>query len=88
MRHPLVQMHAETGRKLLYFDQGKTAVSRLLAVYDKGLPALDGLLEARISAMQTRLLWLVLGITVSILLAIYFFFSFFFQDRISVGDYW
>ena len=65
----------------LYFDQGKTAVSRLLAVYDKGLPALDGLLEARISAMQTRLLWLVLGMTVSIVLAIYFFFSFFFVTR-------
>ena len=34
VRHPLVQVHAETGRKLLYFDQGK-----ILSI--EGLPAAE-----------------------------------------------
>ena len=44
VRHPLVQVHAETGRKLLYFDQGK-----ILSI--EGLPTAES--DAIIEEMKT-----------------------------------
>ena len=64
-----------------YFDEGSAAVNRLLSFYDKGLPALDDLLAARIWQMQVRLMWLGCAIVLSILLAVYFFYGFFLVTR-------
>ena len=60
-----------------YFQQGEAAVTHLMGFYDSGLPALDGLLAARTSKMLARLI-LVAGLAmVTLLLAVYFFHSFY-----------
>ena len=60
-----------------YFDKGEAMVARLMAFYDKGLPTLDGLLQARIHGLQLRLLGLSCAVLAALLLAAYFFYSFF-----------
>jgi len=60
-----------------YFDRGESVVMHLLGFYDTGLPALDTLLRNRIHAMQARLLGVTLAEGAALLLAGYFFYSFF-----------
>ncbi|MDP2000348.1 MAG: hypothetical protein Q8K22_12240, partial [Rhodoferax sp.] len=64
-----------------YFDQGEVAVLKLTSFYDKGLPALDGLLAARIATMEQRLATVAAVVAGVLLLAAYFFYSFFLLTR-------
>ena len=60
-----------------YFERGESVVMHLLGFYDTGLPALDTLLRNRIDSMQMRLLGVLLAEVAALLLAGYFFYSFF-----------
>lgn len=71
----LVAQEALTPEK--YFATGEAALMRLASFYDKGLPVLDELLEARISAMQNRL-YVIAGLVVFTLLFVGYFFQCFF----------
>ncbi|AGX87922.1 methyl-accepting chemotaxis protein [Candidatus Symbiobacter mobilis] len=60
-----------------YYDRGAAVLLRLLAFYDKGLPALDAVLVDRVEAMLWRLRLLsALGVC-AVVLAAYLFYCFF-----------
>lgn len=62
---------------LKYYEKGEAVLLRLQSFYDKGLPVLDGLLQARLTAMQQRmLLTFCLGV-LALLMAAYLFYSFY-----------
>jgi methyl-accepting chemotaxis protein len=60
-----------------YFAQGEAAVSNLMGFYDTGLPALDALLVKRIDKMKFRMRAVGIASVIALLLAAYFFYSFF-----------
>lgn len=60
-----------------FYEKGEAAVLRLQSFYDKGLPALDELVNDRLYAMKHRLAWMMGLIAVLLLLAAYFFYSFY-----------
>jgi len=64
-----------------FYESGEAAVLKLQSFYDKGLPTLDELLVARISAMEQRMAWIAGAIVVALFLAAYFFYSFFLVTR-------
>ncbi len=64
-----------------YFAQGEAIVSKLLGFYDTGLPVLDELLELRTGKMKTRMRVVGVAATVALLLAGYFFYSFYLLTR-------
>lgn len=64
-----------------FYAKGEAAVMQLLSFYDKGLPALDALLLARIDAIKHRLVWIGVVVFVAFLLAFYLFYSFFMVTR-------
>jgi methyl-accepting chemotaxis protein len=64
-----------------FFDQGETAVLKLMSFYDKGIPALDGLLAARVSTMEQRLTTVTVVVAGVLLLAAYLVYSFFLLTR-------
>jgi len=64
-----------------YFSKGEATVTNLLGFYDTGLPALDDILGRRMMKMQTRLLVVGSAGAITLLLAGYFFYSFFLLTR-------
>ena len=60
-----------------YFEQGAAATQALDALYDKGFPALDSILAARIGALQQKMLWAGAIVALLLLLAAYLFYSFY-----------
>jgi methyl-accepting chemotaxis protein len=64
-----------------YYANGEAALMRVVSFYDKGLPVLDELLQARIGAMQNRLYLLLGSVAVTLVFAAYFFFCFFLVTR-------
>jgi methyl-accepting chemotaxis protein len=64
-----------------YYERGESAVLRLQSFYDKGLPVLDELLAARMDAMLARLRWIGAVVVLALVLACYFFYSFFLVTR-------
>ena len=61
----------------IFYEKGEAAVLRLQSFYDKGLPALDELLVARMDAMKQRMIWIAAAVVFVLLLAAYLFYSFF-----------
>ena len=60
-----------------FHAQGDAAILRLQSFYDKGVPALDGILSSRINHLQSRVQW-VLGVVVLLLLVgAYLFYTFY-----------
>jgi methyl-accepting chemotaxis protein len=64
-----------------FYEKGESAVVRLQAFYDKGVPVLDELLDVRISAMQQRLNLAAIVVGAVLLFGAYFFYSFFLVTR-------
>ena len=64
-----------------YFAQGEAAVTNLMGFYQTGLPALDELLEKRMDKMKIRMRVVGLASVIALLLAAYFFYSFFLLTR-------
>ena len=60
-----------------YFEKGEAAVVRLQSFYTQGLPALDKLLEIRVSGIQNKLNFAAVLVLVGLVLAAYLFYSFF-----------
>jgi methyl-accepting chemotaxis protein len=60
-----------------FYEKGEAAVLRLQSFYDKGLPVLDELVNDRLYAMKHRLAWMTGLIAILLLLATYFFYSFY-----------
>jgi len=66
---------------LVFYDKGEVALQGLLSFYEKGLPALDEMLSARVTAMEQRLVWITASVGFALVLAFYFFYSFFLVTR-------
>ena len=64
-----------------YFARGEAVVTNLLGFYDTGLPALDELLEIRTGKMKFRMRVVGVATVITLLLATYFFYSFFLLTR-------
>jgi methyl-accepting chemotaxis protein len=64
-----------------YFDKGEAALARVQAFYDQGLPALDGLLAARVKGLKTGLLVSTTLVALLLAVASYLFFTFFLVTR-------
>jgi len=75
----LIQMTEMTPQQ--YFAKGEAAVVNLMGFYDSGLPALDELLLNRIGKMKSRMLIVGVSAFITLLLAGYFFYSFFLLTR-------
>jgi methyl-accepting chemotaxis protein len=75
----LIQMTDMTPQQ--YFAKGEAAVGNLMGFYDSGLPALDELLVKRIGKMKTRMLIVGVAAVITLMLAAYFFYSFFLLTR-------
>jgi methyl-accepting chemotaxis protein len=78
---PMGLLHLDGITPAQYYARGEAALLGLQSFYDKGLPALDGLLAARMATakahmIQTSVLLLVVG-----LIAAYLFYSFFLVTR-------
>jgi methyl-accepting chemotaxis protein len=60
-----------------FFDRGQVVVDKVQAFYDKGLPALDDLLLARISGLEQKMKWAGVAVLLVLLVAAYLFYSFY-----------
>ena len=63
------------------YERGEFVVMQLVSFYDKGIPALDYILQSRVSSMKKQLIFLAVSIVLTLLLAVYFFYSFFLVTR-------
>ena len=63
------------------YEKGEAALTRLVSFYETGLPALDELLENRVSAMERRLAWIGAAVAFVLFLAAYLFYAFFLVTR-------
>ncbi len=60
-----------------FFDRGQIVVDKVHAFYDKGLPALDDLLAARIAGLQQKMKFAGIAVLLVLLVAGYLFYSFY-----------
>ena len=60
-----------------FFDQGQKVVDKVQLFYEKGLPALDDLLVARISGLEQKLKFAGIAVLLVLLVAAYLFYSFY-----------
>jgi methyl-accepting chemotaxis protein len=60
-----------------FYNKGEKAVMRLQSFYDKGLPALDDILVARINGLKQKLMVSAVLVAILLLVAGYLFYSFF-----------
>ena len=60
-----------------FFKHGQVAIDRLQGFYDKALPTLDGMLAARIDALQQKMKWAGIAVLLVLLVAGYLFYSFY-----------
>ncbi len=60
-----------------YFDQGQAAVQRLASFYEKGIPVLDEILQARIDGLSQKMRVAGIAVLVALLVAAYLFYSFY-----------
>lgn len=74
-------VHQEGLNPQKVFQTGEAALMRLQSFYDKGLPALDGLLKARADRLHTQFVTVVALVCIVLLLAAYFFYAFFLVTR-------
>jgi methyl-accepting chemotaxis protein len=64
-----------------FYDRGESALARVFSLYDQCLPALDGLLAARVDGMKFGMLLSTVVVILLLLVASYLFFAFFLVTR-------
>lgn len=64
-----------------FYDLGESATLKVLSFYDVGIPALDKLILHRVDSMIYRLYWIAGFSLLMMILAAYFFYSFFLVTR-------
>lgn len=63
------------------YRQGEQAMNSVFTLYDAGLKALEGVIEQRLAAVQAKRNTIGVLVGISVLLAVYFFYSFFLVTR-------